>query len=64
MVTLLLTTCRQAFCLLRSDRVSGRGTNISADLGNSSNYSNEASNPLLYCSDYIALRAVVEKVSL
>lgn len=55
-------TCRLAFWMLRSGGVSCHGASISADLGNSSNYSNEVSNPLF--GDYIALRAVVEKVSL
>jgi len=37
------STCRLAFWMLRSDGVSCYGASISADLGNSSNYSNETS---------------------
>jgi len=42
-------TCRLAFWMLRSGGVSCHGASISADLGNSSNYSNETSEAFALC---------------
>lgn len=57
-------TCRRAFWALRRAGVSWSGAPISADLGNSSNYSNEISELVAHVTSDKALRAVVEKVSL